>query len=973
MKLSDIGRFGSSSSSSNNKSGGSSMPSMPAMPSMPSMKLGSVTTKLSAMKNLGANLHISNLTGEQDKKLREAELKKLQVANALAVLEEVRLQCPTSHTGLILAYSNHTLSPVINQGLKFTWFRMSRDDHLEAVEESIRSWYAPTVDDIGCVICAQCQDNFDQGCSRYLECGPLKADSLLCSLAESAVDNGSFEAKGVCVSLGVKEQNSLGKIDSPSDPDLSYDGGLHGEVSINHHHEVSSPTTTVLAKNSAFLQLDGRCSIEIDEQGLFISIPTYRPVVVPTDQQQSHWSDLILGKSKNTNTSTVSNSGSAGNLAGKKEFKTFRRGMRIPASTEIRVNCAQPTSLVLVVPITRKGGDVKPETKDKTPKKDKKSKKILKQNSNDSLKEDNKNDKTDNKKDNENSSVESDNGSEEIVDDEKMQKFLSSSIVSIPWTYEGHNHSPETYIAENESKLTTEEKQKLLQEAEEDSIIFANTIVALAEFISTLPEGTDEMRICFTCSDRLMRDALVLSIRSLVCQPSDTTRLERKSQVFPWLLNIDEEEEEGNDLDDSVLIADSQESIIETKKRLRVLEDENVNLKRERNELTNQLLAAREEVVLIKTKGPQQLSAEEEEGKEKNEEGFDKDLSINSSEEMKNLSRKVIELENKISISLKREAENDKSRADLESKNTKLTAENEKIQKLLDETQSRSSALQGLYDRQQQTVISLEKDQEDKQREIESLIEKLKEMDSLNSTLTLKEKQINELKSQLETANSDGENYRKMIDYQTNQISQINEEKIKSLAEETEKNENLQNQIQLFMEEIKKRDEEIEKVNKLLENQQDKISKTEKLQEKLSESEAEVNKLAGELKQQQRRSESQGRDLKKMMKENATTLAEFEKALIRKSEENNELYYKIQALEAREAEIMAQQQRKISSKAGRLLSSVGSVRTSSINFGRRRSNSNASVSTIGTTAADNLGDDEIENSQTNDDPGFSSL
>jgi hypothetical protein len=37
----------------------------------------------------------------------------------------------------------------------------------------------------------------------------------------------------------------------------------------------------------------------------------------------------------------------------------------------------------------------------------------------------------------------------------------------------------------------------------------------------------------------------------------------------------------------------------------------------------------------------------------------------------------------------------------------------------------------------------------------------------------------------------------------------------------------------------------------------------------------------------QRKSESQARDLKRVMKENAATIAEFEKALVRKSDECN--------------------------------------------------------------------------------------
>ena len=82
------------------------------------------------------------------------------------------------------------------------------------IEEVRNAWYAPTVDDIGCIICAQCEDNFDQGFSRYVEvstngkqysqsvfnslkqklqCGPIKADSLLSTMAESAVEHGIYE------------------------------------------------------------------------------------------------------------------------------------------------------------------------------------------------------------------------------------------------------------------------------------------------------------------------------------------------------------------------------------------------------------------------------------------------------------------------------------------------------------------------------------------------------------------------------------------------------------------------------------------------------------------------------------------------------------------------------------------------------------------------------------------------------------
>lgn len=93
------------------------------------------------------------------------------------------------------------------------------ESNVQMIEEVRNAWYAPTVDDIGCIICAQCEDNFDQGFSRYVEvsdvawiyvsiaifadfyssritqCGPIKADSLLSTLAESAIEHGIYEVR----------------------------------------------------------------------------------------------------------------------------------------------------------------------------------------------------------------------------------------------------------------------------------------------------------------------------------------------------------------------------------------------------------------------------------------------------------------------------------------------------------------------------------------------------------------------------------------------------------------------------------------------------------------------------------------------------------------------------------------------------------------------------------------------------------
>lgn len=108
-----------------------------------------------------------SLSGDAEKKAKDD--RKLQISQAVQMIEDISLQCPSTHLGLVLAYTGSNSSPVIHPGLKFTWFRMRGQDHIDQVEESQRAWYAPSVDDIGCTICVQCEDNFDQGLSRYLE------------------------------------------------------------------------------------------------------------------------------------------------------------------------------------------------------------------------------------------------------------------------------------------------------------------------------------------------------------------------------------------------------------------------------------------------------------------------------------------------------------------------------------------------------------------------------------------------------------------------------------------------------------------------------------------------------------------------------------------------------------------------------------------------------------------------------------
>jgi len=410
--------------------------------------------------------------------------------------------------------------------------------------------------------------------------------------------------------------------------------------------------STVLSKDVAFLQFDGRSTVDVDETGIFISIPTFDNEATTLQSSSSSSSTSQHTNKENTFSSSLFSSSlstvNSTTTTTKKtkrvnNFKTSRRGLRIPASSGLKVSCAQPLSLVLTVPIKQESSSMSSMSGHVTEQQQQQQ-----QHDNDT--------------------------------DESMRRFLSSSTVQIPWTYEGHNHSPEAYAdLQNESMLSVEEKEEMMKDLERDSIIFASTVCSLAEFISSLPEGTEELCICFSCSDRLVRDTLVLSIRGLVALPSDFTRHERK-KVFPWI------SDSGEVL--SNLIAENNESDKELQSRLMIMEETNNALKKERNELTIQLVEAREEVVIMKGSRHTYYNHKEE-GNNNNissssssssssvvaahhdssdhHSPIDNSYSVQhhhdddttsgggSREAFKHLSRKIIELENQLSIANKRE------------------------------------------------------------------------------------------------------------------------------------------------------------------------------------------------------------------------------------------------------------------------------------------------------------------------------
>lgn len=99
----------------------------------------------------------------------------------------------------------------------------------------------------------------------------------------------------------------------------------------------------------------------------------------------------------------------------------------------------------------------------------------------------------------------------------------------------------------------------------------------LSSFLSGLPPDAEELRITIGCNDRMHRDALALSIRTLAALPLDTEPRRRLLEL-PWL---------GGDGTVARGVSTGGQDVCS---RLKAVEEENAALRKKRAELTLQLL-----------------------------------------------------------------------------------------------------------------------------------------------------------------------------------------------------------------------------------------------------------------------------------------------------------------------------------------------------------------------------------------------
>jgi hypothetical protein len=183
---------------------------------------------------------------------KEAEALEIKMGLILRLIQSIRLQSPSNHTGLVIAFTSITEIPFPSDiGVKFSWYRVKgvkgeEGEEKTLIEDSLKAFYLPTIDDVGCKICVRCDDDFDQGLSRHLETTFITLDPALQILGESLLKERFYKVSdsGIFFSPEIKESKDV-----------------EGTCFKSKPPAVSS------------LILSGMTNIEVDTGGIFIQLP----------------------------------------------------------------------------------------------------------------------------------------------------------------------------------------------------------------------------------------------------------------------------------------------------------------------------------------------------------------------------------------------------------------------------------------------------------------------------------------------------------------------------------------------------------------------------------------------------------------------------------------------------------------------------------------------------------------------------
>jgi hypothetical protein len=600
------------------------------------------TKKMSSISDSISSLSISK---EDEKKAAKA----IQMATIITLLEDVRLQCPQTHIGLVIAYATATLSPISNPGIKFTWHRMNNDSNdFYQVDESYRAWYTPTYDDIGSKICCQCEDVYGEGLSRYLETGYVEVDPVLSSVVENIItEKELYEIHDTAITFGIEEREF--------NADETSSTIIQSEVKYR-------PSS--LMPNSNFFSLNGRSSVEVDIDGIFISLP------IPKRDNYSQ-----------TNSNLNSNNSSKT----KNQSKKLRRGLHIPSNESLTIRCTQPASLVIIVQLRRghmEGDTSLPST---------------------TSTQDSNNETT--------TSPTSPLSTDSSIDkDTNQSNPLEILPIIPPWSYIRNITSSDNSPKKGQTSVDIEAQTA---EEEHEASSFGSSLTSIEMFLAGLGASVTTVKICVSCGDRMQRDTLAACITALSCQKlglyslyiyisinlshinvlllSIGTLSTQRLNCLPWINLITGEK---------IHMGKVSESRLEMGKRLVELEEENKNLKKEKDNIIikkqelNLALIENEDGDATIVKSDSIIIKDNDNIKDNNDDNINDSINLNLRNEDDNtstssnnnsnnnnraklLSMKVIELENKLALVSRRELEFSHIRQLEDSRNTKILNETE--------------------------------------------------------------------------------------------------------------------------------------------------------------------------------------------------------------------------------------------------------------------------------------------------------
>lgn len=764
--------------------------------------------------------------------------REIQLAHIELLLDNLRLQIPTSTAGVALAYSTATLAPLdgLQCGLVFTWFRTGThgSSTFVQVQQSQSPVYAPTVDDVGSRLCLQCQDTFDEGYTRYVESDRvLPADALLRSVADSSINGGQYCISSVRASLGTTEANPFPTMPSSSFNSIRDVERLPELVERLKISAVSSATAQVSFPEDMHV-----C---VETAGVFIGVATVPPPLPPRAPEKEVSSRSSSSSSLDIAAAAAASSKAKAKSSNNGSSSTLIHGFRILSNPNITVKCSGPRSLLIRVPLTDDNGMV--------------------------------------------------------------------------WKFESVRYCKDTGVID----------------LSPTDLVENTTVSGLKEFAKQIPEDAKEMHICLICADRMERDILVLAIRGLCAggQP----KLPWEVDVIPAASGTDKENA-ANESDTHVPFATSttaalaasgvappppstspssarpSEAVVEQAKRLNFLEHQNTALKQERAQLlqTMQMLQEnRPEAACSSSSSSSSLSALE------HGDIAGAPLSRSSSGILSDEAKKRIDV---ATAEQTWQAKNASTRQGLEH-----TQEVQKLQEEIDHMRRLSLAAEGEKEReaqrwaaqQQKEVTELARRAQEREDELMREAqerEEVKDMQVAADTEALRVKhqeELNALQATIATAQAGMVETKSVQEKLQTELAELAADLLLAQkAESTAKDEmsaktahvsQLEGQLFSTLSLKMKQEAELAMLKEKLDTAEQTAAQADKARKEAAEARLAVEKASAQVNHEKKKAEGASKELKRVLKENAATMGEFEKALTRKSEECNLLYERLKAAE----------------------------------------------------------------------------